>query len=187
MCRCRLSASGGGILNLDIWHSFKVSVARDRPLSCNELSLSAEYRCAVRYLLRMVGIEAGLWGLFGGFAVEGLELYGAVRRYGRWPWDSTGEPVEAGPAGYAIAEVIRLLIGAGLAWAAAATGQVAGPLGALGVGVAAPFIIGQLAKYIPLSAGQELRQNADSFPFITTVHAGRDLPSAEPGPVEVTK
>jgi hypothetical protein len=147
----------------------------------------------VRYLPHMVGIEAGLWGLFGGFAVEGLELYGAVHHYGRWPWKKleahcgTGKPAEAGLAGYAIAEVIRLLIGAGLAWAAAATGQIAGPLGALGVGVAAPTIIGQLAKSISLSPGLELRQSADSFPFSTAAHTGRDLSGAGPGPAEVTK
>lgn len=82
-------------------------------------------------------------------------MYVALRRYGSWPWrvrvGDKQEIPEAGPSGYAVAELIRLLIGAGLAWASVATGQVAGPLGAIGVGVAAPSIIGQLAKALPLA------------------------------------
>ena len=63
---------------------------------------------------------------------------------------------EAGAAGYAVAAGIRLVIGAGLAWAAASTGQISGSLGAMIVGVAAPKIIEQLAKTIPLSITPEL-------------------------------
>jgi uncharacterized protein (DUF1501 family) len=137
----------------------------------------------------MVGVVAGLWGLFGGFAVEGLELYAAVRRHGRWPWKplahlDAGETPEAGAAAYVIAEVVRLLIGAGLAWAAAATGQVTGPLGALGVGVAAPTIIGQLAKAIPL-ASPERQPDPGSLAAIATgpsrSRGVSDVPAAEPG------
>jgi hypothetical protein len=112
----------------------------------------------------MTGFVAGLWGLFGGFAVEGLELNVAWQHHRCWPWQAPvgdGKPAngpaaplpEAGVWGYVVAELIRLLIGAGLAWAAAATGQVAGPLGALGVGAAAPTIIGQLARAIPITPG----------------------------------
>jgi hypothetical protein len=112
----------------------------------------------------MVGIVAGLWGLFGGFAVEGLEFYAALRRDGRCPWQlqdpsNPGAVPVPGPWFYIVAEVIRLLVGAGLAWASAATGQIAGPLGALGVGVAAPTIIGQIAKTIPLSTVSEPRRD----------------------------
>lgn len=108
----------------------------------------------------MVGIEAGAWGLFGGFALEGLEFHAALRRHGCWPWrvqssdSQTASAPEAGPLVYLVGELIRLLIGGGLAWAAAATGQIAGPLGALGVGAAAPTIIGQLAKFVPLKASE---------------------------------
>jgi hypothetical protein len=114
----------------------------------------------------MVGLVAGLWGLFGGFAVEGLELYAAWQRYRRWPWQRPGDSEvsatngadqelgEVGVWGYIVAETIRLLIGAGLAWAAAATGQISGPLGALGVGAAAPTIIGQLMRAVPLELPQ---------------------------------
>lgn len=114
----------------------------------------------------MVGLVAGLWGLFGGFAVEGLELYAACQRYRRWPWQRPSDSEvsatngaeqelgEVGVWGYVVAETIRLLIGAGLAWAAAATGQISGPLGALGVGAAAPTIIGQLMRAVPLELPQ---------------------------------
>ena len=33
----------------------------------------------------MAEVAGGLRGLFGGFAVEGLELYTELRRYCRWP------------------------------------------------------------------------------------------------------
>lgn len=132
---------------------------------------------AWRYRGAMVGLVAGLWGLFGGFAVEGLELYTACQRYRRWPWQGSGnskvsssneakqELGEVGVWGYAVAEVIRLLIGAGLAWAAAATGQISGPLGALGVGAAAPTIIGQLARAIPLELPQPATTSSTKPPL----------------------
>jgi hypothetical protein len=93
----------------------------------------------------MSGATAGLWGLFGGFAVEGLDIRAAFYRYGAWPWKlptSDGKTApEAGRLGYAVGEIIRLLVGAGLAMAAVSTGQVSGPLGAIGIGVAAPTIV----------------------------------------------
>jgi hypothetical protein len=55
---------------------------------------------------------------------------------------------------YAVAELFRLAIGGGLAAAAAATGQVSGAFGAIAVGAAAPVIVGQLARGIPLRHGQ---------------------------------
>lgn len=73
----------------------------------------------------MVGEVAGLWGLFGGFAVEGLELHAAWQRDRRWPWHrapqldaktaagAAQDSIEAGAMGYAVAEIVRLLIGAG--------------------------------------------------------------------------
>ncbi|MEN3360365.1 MAG: hypothetical protein V7637_4347 [Mycobacteriales bacterium] len=91
-----------------------------------------------------------LWGLFGGFAVEGLDLYGALRRRGCWPWGGP-EPREVGIVGYAVAEAIRLIIGGGLAGAAATSSEVTSPAGALAVGVAAPLIVERLARAIPLT------------------------------------
>ena len=135
-----------------------------------------------------------MWGLFGGFTVEGLELYNALRRNGRWPWTSPGtvrqdgKVAEAGPVGYAIAETVRLVIGAGLAWAAAATGQIAGPLGALGVGVAAPTIIGLLAKYVPLNTSPESPGNPALFAMIPPDPPGQDGAQAvRPATAEVTE
>jgi hypothetical protein len=91
--------------------------------------------------------EYAIWGLFGGFAVEGLEFSGAIRRTGGWPWHQPDEP---GLAPLAVSVVIRLVIGAGLAAAAGTTGQISGPFGALTMGIAAPLLIEQLARQIPL-------------------------------------
>jgi hypothetical protein len=91
--------------------------------------------------------EYAMWGLFGGFAVEGLEFAGAIRRTGGWPWH---QPEEPGLAPLAVSVVIRLVVGAGLAAAAGTTGQISGPFGALTMGIAAPLLIEQLARQIPL-------------------------------------
>src|SRR4051812_41851875 len=93
---------------------------------------------------------AGLWGMAGGFVVEGLEFYVAVRRHGSWPWKVVGPGIKAGPRAYAVAESIRSLVGGVLAGSAAASGQVAGPLAAVAIGVAAPFIVDRLSTLVPL-------------------------------------
>lgn len=106
----------------------------------------------------MTWLIAALWGLFGGFAVEGLDLYTAVRRYGRWPWQVKGlgkSAKEPSCPAYVVAEMIRLGIGSGLAWAAFANHQITGPFGAIAVGAAAPYIIGQLTKGVPLTKESE--------------------------------
>lgn len=108
----------------------------------------------------MAWIEAALWGLSGGFAVEGLDLYGAVRRRGCWPWRAGG-PREVGAVGYVVAEMIRLLIGSVLASALAESGQITTAFGALAVGVAAPLIVERLARAIPLT---DSGQHAESVP-----------------------
>jgi hypothetical protein len=140
----------------------------------------------------MAEVAAGLRGLFGGFAVAGLELCTELRRYGRWPWKQqpcpgTGKVPEAGPAGCAIAEAVRLFIGAGLAWAAPASRQIAGPSGAPGAGVAAPTVIAQLARAIPLivTASPEPSGNPYSLSRIPSgpqrVRREPDLPAIQPG------
>lgn len=105
---------------------------------------------AARYGLTMLWVEAALWGLSGGFAVEGLDLYGAVRRRGCWPWRARG-PREVGPVGYFVAELIRLVIGSILASALAESSQINTAFGALAVGVAAPLIVERLTQAIPLT------------------------------------
>src|SRR5450755_3321685 len=98
----------------------------------------------------MVGVVAGMWGLFGGFAIAGLDLHASLRHRGCWPWQARkGDPdPEISPAAYFTGEIIRMVIGAGLAWAAASTGQISGPLGAVGIGAAAPIILDQFSRSI---------------------------------------
>lgn len=127
-----------------------------------------DFRLGRDYGSSMTWIEAALWGLFGGFAVEGLDLYGAVRRRGCWPWQVRG-PREVGALGYFVAELVRLFIGSGLAWALAASQQVTTPVGALAVGVAAPLIVDRLTRAIPLT---------DSVPNATAVTTDARWPMA---------
>lgn len=118
----------------------------------------------------MMWIEAALWGLGGGFAVEGLDLYGAVRREGCWPWRVRG-PREVGAVGYLLAEVIRLVIGGILASALAESSQITTAFSALAVGVAAPLIVERLTRAIPLT---------DSVPHAVPTTAG-EWPAAASG------
>jgi hypothetical protein len=85
------------------------------------------------------------WGLMGGLIVELLELYRAIRRTGGLPWqvDPDHEPH---PPALLVAAVIRMVIGGLVAAAMAAAGQIAGGLGALTAGIAAPLIIDQLGQ-----------------------------------------
>jgi len=86
---------------------------------------------------------AALWGLAGAAAVEGLALYRAIQRVKDFPWRTEGEvPLPA----YLASVAIRAGLGAGLAAAFGASQQVAGPLGALAVGIAAPKIVEQLLR-----------------------------------------
>ncbi len=91
--------------------------------------------------LEMAWWLAGLWGLFGGLGIEACELYGVIRRAHCWPWRLEGE---AGFPAFAVSVVIRGGVGAGLAIALASTHQVNGPIGAIAVGITAPFIFEQL-------------------------------------------
>lgn len=114
----------------------------------------------------MMGLGYAAWGVFGGFAVEGLEFAAAIRRVGGWPWLQPGEP---GPVPLIVSVLIRLTIGAGLAEAAGLTNQVSGPFGALAVGIAAPLLIEQLAGQVPLTlpaqrAGIPLTRDAAATP-----------------------
>lgn len=120
----------------------------------------------------MTGWEYAFWGFFGGFAVDGLEFAGAIRRVGGWPWRQPGEP---GPLPYAVSVAIRLVVGAGLAAAAGTTGQISGPFGALAVGVAAPLLIEQLARQIPLTT------STPSLPS-TSSDQSAPTPSSQPDP-----
>jgi hypothetical protein len=75
--------------------------------------------------------------------VEGLDLYRAIHRVGGFP---VGRPGEVSLGAYLFAFVLRVEVGAGLAAAFGASSQIAGPLGALAVGVAAPKIVEQIVR-----------------------------------------
>lgn len=95
--------------------------------------------------------EYVLWGAFGGLAVEAIQFSGAIHRCKDWPWRVKGEP---GPFPLAVSVVIRVGLGLVLALAAGQTGQISGPIGAIAVGVAAPHLIEQMAKRVPLTDEQ---------------------------------
>jgi hypothetical protein len=91
----------------------------------------------------MTWLQLALWGLFGGFIVDGLEVWRMVRsNNSRWP-------AECLTVAFFVAEAIRLVASAGLAIAFGTTGQVSGPLGALAIGIAAPLIVEKLTAYLP--------------------------------------
>jgi len=104
----------------------------------------------MRYSSCMSRIDAALWGLFGSFAATGLDFRYAVHRHGCWPWNIQNAR-EVGAFGYCLVELMRLGIGAGLASAAAASGQLPTEVGALAVGIAAPMIVEHLARWVPLT------------------------------------
>jgi hypothetical protein len=89
-----------------------------------------------------------LWGAFGGCAVDAIQFQGAIRRTGQWPWRVKGEP-GLGPLLASV--VLRVGLGFGLALAAGQTDQVSGPLGAIAVGVAAPWVIEQMARRVQVT------------------------------------
>lgn len=91
--------------------------------------------------------EYAVWAGLGGLAVELLELFGSVRRTGDWPWRHAGE---VRPGVLACSVAIRVGLGMGLAVAAAGAGHISGAIGALAIGVAAPCLLEQLARQVPV-------------------------------------
>lgn len=87
-------------------------------------------------------LAVGLWGLFGGVLVAGLDFMSVVGRIGDWPWRSR-KKLRAGP--YLAATLVRLILGGGLAVAAGQSGLIANPLSAISVGIATPLIVEKLA------------------------------------------
>ena len=106
---------------------------------------------------RDMWLEAAAWGAFGGFAMEALDYITAVRRHHRVPWQKI-LPGDPGPTAHAIATVLRLIVGAGVAAAAARTTPSVSPWLAFGLGAAAPVVLEKLTTLIPLvlrSASQQ--------------------------------
>jgi hypothetical protein len=104
----------------------------------------------------MNGISSAIWGGLGGFAVEVVQIYGAMQRAKRPPWRSSGQPPGVGDDptldALALSVAIRMVVGTILAAAAGESGQVSGALGAMAVGVAAPLVIQQMAREVPIAS-----------------------------------
>jgi hypothetical protein len=88
-------------------------------------------------------LAAVLWGFMGAAAIEAWDLYGAIHRVKGFPWKFDGE-VALGP--YLVSVVLRVLLGIGMALAFVASGQAAGPVGVVAIGIAAPKLLEQLAR-----------------------------------------
>lgn len=104
------------------------------------------------------------WGLLGAVLVEMRGLWIALQpfRAPKWPWrDGRGR---AQVAGYAIAVACRFGMAAGLNAVYAAAHQIAGPLGAVTMGIAAPLLIQQLALQNEPSAMDPPRAKASPLP-----------------------
>jgi hypothetical protein len=86
--------------------------------------------------------ESALWGGFGGLSIEALEFVRAMRLNNDWPWRDARNPT---PLIYAVSVFVRTFLGIGLAAAAQVTGQVAGPLAAIAIGVSAPLVLEQMS------------------------------------------
>ncbi|WP_336210222.1 hypothetical protein [Nonomuraea sp. LPB2021202275-12-8] len=97
----------------------------------------------------MLVVWAALWGLAGGLCVEALELYARIKRSRSWSWR---RPIPQGRAAYWTSVAIRAGVGALIAAAAAASGQVTGAFGALGLGVAAPLVVEKFTRLAALAA-----------------------------------
>lgn len=98
----------------------------------------------------MTWVGAAWWGLFGGFAVEALEFWTAVRRHHHWPWESPGDGPTLGLLAYVIATVLRLGVGTGVAVAARASGHSATAWLAMFVGAGAPSLLERVTALMPL-------------------------------------
>lgn len=110
--------------------------------------------------------QACLWGLLGAGLVEVRALWAALlpSRTPRWPWrDGRGR---SRVSGYAVAVVCRFGMAAGLDAVYAAAQQIAGPLGAVTMGVAAPLVIQQMAVRADARAPDAATAAGDTDRFV---------------------
>lgn len=94
---------------------------------------------------------AAWWGLFGGFAMEALDFWTAVRRHQLWPWESPGGGRTLGPVAYIIGTALRLGVGTGVAVAARTSGHSATAWLAMLVGAGTPSLLEKATAFIPLA------------------------------------
>src|SRR5262245_39818781 len=95
----------------------------------------------------MVWWHALLWGVFGSFAVEALDFQTFARSTRRRRQLTLGV---IDRAYLSISVVFRIALGGGVALAAFQSGQLVGPLAAVGMGAAAPLMLAQLSKVVPV-------------------------------------
>jgi hypothetical protein len=117
--------------------------------------------------------QAAMWGLAGGLCVELWNLH-MLTREARFSWRC---PIPQGLSAYLTAIATRLALGAIVAAAAAAGGEIKGVWIAFGLGVAAPVVLQRVAGDVPLSGGEKLE------PPTRAPAQVRDVAGKEPMPV----
>ncbi len=90
--------------------------------------------------------------------MEGLEFRAATLRVRGWPWHGPNEPYFAP---WLVGVLVRLLIGAALAFVAATSGQVSGPLGGLVLGIAAPLVVERAGQLFGVGGDVGQRDDPD--------------------------
>lgn len=121
--------------------------------------------------------QACLWGLLGAGLIEIRALWEVLHpfRAPKWPWrDRRGRPQLVG---YAVAVICRFAMAAGVDAVYAASHQIAGSVGAVTMGVAAPLVIQQMAL--------RAEPGARDAPKITAGAAQGDATEREPAEAEV--
>jgi hypothetical protein len=117
------------------------------------------------------------WGLAGGLCVEGLELYTSIRSAPNWNWR---KPISQGLMAYLVSVMIRVGVGAVLAAASTGSGQVSGPLAALGLGTAAPVLIEKLARAYTVPAAGVTVDDGTQRPVLSTLSDTTSLDGVKP-------
>jgi hypothetical protein len=116
--------------------------------------------------------QAALWGLAGGSCVELWNLHCLTRQ----PVFSWRHPIQQGLSAYVTAVLTRLAIGAIVAAAAAAGGEITGAWVAFGLGVAGPLVVQRLAGDVPLASGEEPKPLASDSQQVSTVAGKKPQP-----------
>jgi hypothetical protein len=104
----------------------------------------------------------GLWGAFGGMALEAWEIRRSIRQHGCRPWGRSGEL-----SGLLLLAcvAIRVAVGTGVAVAAGSTGQIVGPLGAIAAGITGPLLLEQMGQEIPSAPQVQLSHTSSARVF----------------------
>ncbi|MET7898172.1 hypothetical protein [Streptomyces mirabilis] len=94
----------------------------------------------------MMWWQACLWGALGAGLVETGEMWQLHRTQERFPWAKDGKPQIKR---YLFAVFLRCFMAIGITAVYGGSGQVAGPLAAVTLGIAAPIVIQQIADSSP--------------------------------------